>query len=458
MDDDRQAHLTFCDEETSVFDAVRNSMYTHVDLDRYEQDHVNGVANALIEDGSMHFEGDPSLYLYSLAAAPVAPATDAAPALHAGGGEASEIARLDKALDEAMRERDEAEEVGTRLAGKVGEYLDVDVGEHSSANDPRLTAIEALENAALIRRSITTPATADADGKEMSLRVALDFADNPRPHHTLQAPADTNGELYRALKVLAAAYRGAATAFTNSYREAARFRDIAARAAAGAGPTIAAEFKDWFVREWAAYEDKKISGGQIVSMAWALKGWRASKVAADAVQVEPASSCDPGDICAGCRCKYNTYAATDASPVASADEPVVEIREGWQLVYIGSGPIAPIVERHGLKIGTKLYARPPIAGADEPVELKNARIQDYAEQNILTLEEAVDELRAGELRADLVPPIASNERESALKQHRKAFIDGYGSVGNTKFHVAEGWDAAVRALLKQQNSDAGGAA
>jgi hypothetical protein len=43
----------------------------------------------------------------------------------------------------------------------------------------------------------------------MSLEVALDFADHPRPYHTLQAPADTNGELYRALTTLAAAYRAA---------------------------------------------------------------------------------------------------------------------------------------------------------------------------------------------------------------------------------------------------------
>ena len=43
--------------------------------------------------------------------------------------------------------------------------------------------------------------------KTMSLDVALDFADNPRPYHTLQAPADTNSELYEALRVLAAAYR-----------------------------------------------------------------------------------------------------------------------------------------------------------------------------------------------------------------------------------------------------------
>ncbi|WP_208452989.1 hypothetical protein [Burkholderia gladioli] len=53
-----------------------------------------------------------------------------------------------------------------------------------------------------------------ADGastdETMSLRVALDFADNPRPTHALCAPADTNGELYRALRVLADAYRRAA--------------------------------------------------------------------------------------------------------------------------------------------------------------------------------------------------------------------------------------------------------
>ncbi|TRB05848.1 hypothetical protein EXN61_11480 [Agrobacterium tumefaciens] len=44
---------------------------------------------------------------------------------------------------------------------------------------------------------------------EMSLVVALDFADNPKPYHTLQAPADTNSELYRAPKKIAAAYRSA---------------------------------------------------------------------------------------------------------------------------------------------------------------------------------------------------------------------------------------------------------
>lgn len=46
--------------------------------------------------------------------------------------------------------------------------------------------------------------------KPMSLAVALDFADNPRPYHSLMCPADTNGELYRALRVLASVYREAA--------------------------------------------------------------------------------------------------------------------------------------------------------------------------------------------------------------------------------------------------------
>lgn len=48
-----------------------------------------------------------------------------------------------------------------------------------------------------------------ADEREMSLAVALHFADFPRPYHTLEAPADTNGELYRALSVLAREYRAA---------------------------------------------------------------------------------------------------------------------------------------------------------------------------------------------------------------------------------------------------------
>ncbi|WP_197962687.1 hypothetical protein [Burkholderia cenocepacia] len=55
-------------------------------------------------------------------------------------------AELERALSETIDERDQMEEAGTRLANAVGEFLGVDVGEWSSANDPILTAIEALRD------------------------------------------------------------------------------------------------------------------------------------------------------------------------------------------------------------------------------------------------------------------------------------------------------------------------
>ncbi|NTZ82245.1 hypothetical protein FCJ61_04225 [Burkholderia metallica] len=52
---------------------------------------------------------------------------------------------LERALSETIDERDRAEEEGTRLAEAVGEFLGVDVGEWSSANNPILTAIHELQ-------------------------------------------------------------------------------------------------------------------------------------------------------------------------------------------------------------------------------------------------------------------------------------------------------------------------
>ncbi|WP_420213463.1 Lar family restriction alleviation protein (plasmid) [Burkholderia aenigmatica] len=54
----------------------------------------------------------------------------------------------ERALSDTIDERDRFEEDGTRLANAVGEFLGVDVGEWSSANDPILAAIEALESRA----------------------------------------------------------------------------------------------------------------------------------------------------------------------------------------------------------------------------------------------------------------------------------------------------------------------
>lgn len=39
-------------------------------------------------------------------------------------------------------------------------------------------------------------------------------------------------------------------------------------------------------------------------------------------------------------------------------EPVAVVGDVFTLFWIGSGPIAPIVKRHGLKVGSLLYAAP----------------------------------------------------------------------------------------------------
>ena len=59
--------------------------------------------------------------------------------------------------------------------------------------------------------------------------------------------------------------------------------DSAQKPAVEAGALgITTEFKDWFEREWSSYQDKAISGGKIVSMAWALKGYRTAPPTASA--------------------------------------------------------------------------------------------------------------------------------------------------------------------------------
>lgn len=48
-----------------------------------------------------------------------------------------------------------------------------------------------------------------------------------------------------------------------------------------------------------------------------------------------------------------------------APEPVAVIGSGFSLVWIGNGPIAPIIKRNGLKVGDKLYASPGKAEAED---------------------------------------------------------------------------------------------
>lgn len=50
-------------------------------------------------------------------------------------------------------------------------------------------------------------------------------------------------------------------------------------------------------------------------------------------------------------------------------EPVAVIGEMFNLFWIGSGPIAPIIERHGLKVGDKLYVGAPTQAPQTKAEI-----------------------------------------------------------------------------------------
>ena len=64
------------------------------------------------------------------------PAGDPCPYCH--------IKQLEKDLMQEIANRDNWEEKATELANAVGEFLNIDVGEHSSANCPVVTALTAL--------------------------------------------------------------------------------------------------------------------------------------------------------------------------------------------------------------------------------------------------------------------------------------------------------------------------
>lgn len=92
---------------------------------------------------------------------------------------------------------------------EAGQY--VGAGSHGIADEPSPSAPspgDALSlHGAAGRSASRAPADVQEMAKPMTLEVAFDFADNPRPYHSLACPADTNSELYRALKVLAAETR-----------------------------------------------------------------------------------------------------------------------------------------------------------------------------------------------------------------------------------------------------------
>jgi len=87
-------------------------------------------------------------------------------------------AGAERALTETIKQRDYMEEVGTKLAEKVGEYLGVDIGEWSSANDPIVAAIEALDEAAPLDKGASKPAAPTDAERMMKLCTLLDRMDD----------------------------------------------------------------------------------------------------------------------------------------------------------------------------------------------------------------------------------------------------------------------------------------
>ncbi|WP_186042986.1 hypothetical protein [Burkholderia gladioli] len=49
-------------------------------------------------------------------------------------------------------------------------------------------------------------------------------------------------------------------------------------------------------------------------------------------------------------------------------DAVAVVGTTYQLLWIGSGPIAPIIEQHGIKVGDRLYHGPAAEAAPELVE------------------------------------------------------------------------------------------
>lgn len=83
MDDDKQAHLTWCADEAAVREAVKGAMFWLPDGEELDADNLlqlDGVVEELLDSGAMIFEGDAPLYLYRVA---TAPALTAAPSAQA---------------------------------------------------------------------------------------------------------------------------------------------------------------------------------------------------------------------------------------------------------------------------------------------------------------------------------------------------------------------------------------
>lgn len=134
------------------------------------------------------------------------------------------------------------------------------------------------------RSASRAPAGAEALAKPMTLEVAFDFADNPRPYHSLACQADTNGELYRALKVLAAEARRLSGAQQANYSENPKssFSDGAQQAGLAAQVIALADERKagYAAREHGAVVNGRVAD-KIVALADGLMAQQAAKDGAE---------------------------------------------------------------------------------------------------------------------------------------------------------------------------------
>ncbi|NPT59701.1 hypothetical protein [Paraburkholderia elongata] len=68
MDDEHLAHPVYCADRDAVTAATREAMFIPGELSLDHAEELEGVVDELLENGSMHFEGDPPLLLYRLPA------------------------------------------------------------------------------------------------------------------------------------------------------------------------------------------------------------------------------------------------------------------------------------------------------------------------------------------------------------------------------------------------------
>lgn len=120
-----------------------------------------------------------------------------------------------------------------------------------------------------------------------------------------------------------------------------------------------------------------------------------------------------------------------------AQEAVAVVGSDFTLLWAGSGPIAPMVERHGLKRGSLLYAAPPAQGTDlgqlrSQVLGLTRRVEPISGQRFSYVQ--LDDVLALIDQRDAAPPAQGIDPSGGMAQEYQRWIDFYhageGSYGD----------------------------